>query len=158
VNVRQRAMALVAAGLRTGKYARAGFDSCVTCGEVPNDEGARRRAFAVSLDLGIALGDGLAQAGDALELIEVGVDAQGVPYCARCAVAVFACVLAFAARPAPKGCPCASLELYEQLEGRLAQWAFACGLTLAGELSRCRVCVALGSLGAIRAEESSGTS
>lgn len=147
-------MAFLAAGLGAGKYARPGYATCATCGDV--DEGARARVFAVSLDLGLVLAEGMAKVNRDADELMAGVSVQGVPYCAHCAPTILLYALTFAARETPRECPCASVEF---LEPRIVpHWGFACGLVLAGELARCDVCRALGTMGGLRAEESSGRS
>lgn len=152
---RQRAMAFLAAAVRSGtSYCESGED-CATCGAFPpGDDAAKRGVFAVGLDLGMLLAQGFeadprAQTPDAYDLA-VGV--VGVPFCRRCAASIVPLALAVAGRPVHDGCPCKALPTIAVADA-VAPYAFAVGFVLGSEITRCEVCVALGTLGASRAQE-----
>lgn len=151
---RQRAMAFLAAAVRSGTAYAAGGEDCATCGAYPEDDAARRAVFAVGLDLGILLAQGFAedpraQTPDAYGL---AVGAIGVPFCRRCAASIVPLALAVAGRPASDGCPCKALPTIA-VPGAVAPYAFAVGFVLGEEVRRCEVCLALGTLGASHAQE-----
>jgi len=152
---RQRAMAFLAAAVRSGTAYSPPGEDCATCGTYPEDDAARRSVFAVGLDLGILLAQGFAedpraQTPDAYDL---AVGAVGVPFCRRCAASIVPLALAEAGKPAPDGCPCKALPMIE-VPGAIAPYAFAVGFVLGEDVARCQVCLALGTLSPTRPKES----
>ena len=150
---RQRAVAFMGAVLRVQKYAPSGYESCATCGDVGKDEGSRRTAFAVSLDLGILLAQGFEEySADSRPMMDLAVASAGAPFCRRCAAAIAPLVMATAARQSGvKVCPCVSLYLIPA--EAIAPYAFAMGLVLYDEIRRCATCVALGCAPSTRQKE-----
>ena len=148
VTRQQRAGLFLVAAMRQGRYAISGLSTCVTCGEVDVDEAGEREAFAVALDLGLTLGDGLARldVDDKPGAFDVAIATAGVPFCDRCVPWIL--YAASVARRPPPECPCKAIPwLHSLCELHLVetipQCAFAFGLVLGDDARRCDVCRAL---------------
>lgn len=129
--------------MRQRRYARAGVATCATCGRVRGDDVGRREAFAVFLDLGFALGDGLEDLGvEREEAFDLAIATKGTPLCAPCGAQVVSYSLAIAGRSAPPDCPCEAIEGLASLSA-IPPCAFAFGFVLGDEVKRCATCQAL---------------
>jgi hypothetical protein len=147
VTRRELAEAFLRAVLRQETYAPQGFESCVACFDVPEDDAGRRCVYAEALDLGLALGDALELARRAGEAgaLDLVVRVGGTPFCEQCAARLAGFVLAGVAHRAPPACPCAAIPGLVDLfsPAGLGPWAFSFGLVFGDECRRCEVCRAM---------------
>jgi hypothetical protein len=143
VNRRQVALAFLSAAMSQRRYAPRGDTTCVTCGEVSGDEGGRRKAFAVCFDLGLATGDGLSVAGVRRDKARGRARGDGGAFLRRVRVAHRALRPgAIEGRPASRACPCAGVVDMVNIE-QIPHYAYAFGLVVGDEVTRCAVCFAL---------------
>jgi hypothetical protein len=143
----KRAAAYLSAVMRHRVYAPTA--DCWTCGDVEDDDAGERLAFAVALDLGLQMGDGLERlSDDQADALDGSLEVLGVPFCERCVSWVVAYGASVSMRPPPPDCPCNAIPWLRDMRGRglvqtIPQCAFAFGLVLGDDAKRCEVCQAL---------------